>query len=67
MRLLGFEVGLLGSFQLGEAVTGYELVYFVDDVVREHFQRDRRVRSELLQEIERLQMARVSAGRASGG
>ena len=35
----------------------FELSFFVDDVVREHFQRSERVATELLMEIERLQRA----------
>jgi hypothetical protein len=67
LRVSSWQMPHAHLVEIGEGATRYELVYFVDDVVREHFQRDRRVRSELLQEIERLQLGRVAAGGVSGG
>lgn len=60
LRVSAWQMPHAHVVEIGDATTKYELVYFVDDIVREHFERDRRVRSELLQEIERLQTQRVA-------
>ena len=64
LRVGYWQLPCVKLLECGGADVKFEVSYFVDDVVREHFQRTERVTTELWMEIERLRRAEESSREA---
>ena len=60
LRVSYWQLPSVKLLECGGADCKFEVSYFVDDVVREHFQRMERVTTELWMEVERLRRAQES-------